>query len=39
MGAVLMLIWYASGHREFFRRRPETAPRELIESAPAMREG
>jgi amino acid transporter len=25
MGPVLMALWYASGHREFFRRRPEVA--------------
>jgi amino acid transporter len=25
LGAVLMVFWYAAGHREFFRRRVETA--------------
>ena len=39
LGAFLMVLWYAAGHREFFRRKPETAPRELIESAPAIEEG
>jgi amino acid transporter len=38
LGAFLMVLWYAAGHREFFRRKPETAPRELIESAPAIGE-
>ncbi len=37
-GAVLMLIWYSAGHREFFRRKPETAPPSLLERAPATRE-
>ncbi len=39
LGAFLMVLWYAAGHREFFRMKPETAPDEVIESAPAIREG
>jgi hypothetical protein len=31
------VIWYAAGHRDFFRRRPEVADPALIESAPAGR--
>jgi amino acid transporter len=30
LGVVLMLIWRAAGHREFFRRRPEAAQREPV---------
>jgi hypothetical protein len=31
MGPVLMALWYASGHREFFRRRPEVADPAVLE--------
>jgi amino acid transporter len=34
-GVVLMVIWYLAGHRDFFRRRPETAPPEVLAHAPA----
>jgi len=34
-GAVLMVIWYLAGHREFFRRRPETVSPEVLARAPA----
>jgi len=37
LGVVLMVIWYAAGHRDFFRRRPEVADPALIEGAPASR--
>ena len=31
LGVVLMAIWYAAGHREFLRRRPEVAPPGIAE--------
>jgi len=31
-GVILMIIWYLTGHREFFRRAPETAPPEVLAS-------
>jgi amino acid transporter len=34
LGPVLMLIWKANGHPEFFRRRPEVAPPGLLEAPP-----
>ena len=37
LGVVLMVIWYAAGHRDFFRRRPEVADPALIKGAPASR--
>jgi amino acid transporter len=38
MGVVLMVIWRLAGHREFFARRAEAAPRESAETvaAPAL---
>ena len=35
LGVVLMAIWYAAGHREFFRRRPEVADPALLAGATA----
>jgi hypothetical protein len=32
LGPVLMLIWRAAGHDEFFRRRRETAPPGLLDA-------
>jgi amino acid transporter len=29
-GVILMIIWYLTGHREFFRRRAELAPPESV---------
>jgi hypothetical protein len=29
-GVILMIIWYLTGHREFFRRRAELAPTESV---------
>jgi len=38
-GAILMVIWSAAGHRDFFRRRPETVPPEVLtEAGPAARD-
>jgi amino acid transporter len=31
LGAFLMVLWWATGHREFFRRRTENASPDLIE--------
>ncbi len=31
LGVVLMAVWYAAGHREFFRRRPEVAQSGIAE--------
>jgi amino acid transporter len=40
LGVLLMLWWYASGHREFFRRKPEVVSPEILAAAPATgREG
>jgi len=36
VGAVLMVIWRATGHREFFARRPDAAEREPEQQAPAL---
>jgi amino acid transporter len=36
VGAVLMVIWRAAGHREFFARRPEAAEREPAEATSAL---
>jgi amino acid transporter len=36
VGAVLMVIWRAAGHREFFARRPEAADREPDEEIAAL---
>ena len=36
-GVVLMLIWYAAGHREFFRRRLEVADPGSLERPPPAR--
>jgi amino acid transporter len=33
-GAVLVLIWYSAGHREFFRRRPEVADVGSLDAPP-----
>jgi hypothetical protein len=30
-----MVIWYAAGHRDFFRRKPEVADPALVARAPA----
>ena len=35
LGPVLMAIWYAAGHREFFRRKPEVAPPGILEAPPS----
>lgn len=35
MGVILMLWWYVGGHRDFFKRRPETADPRLLERTPA----
>ena len=32
LGIVLMLLWRAGGHREYFERKPETVPPELAAS-------
>ena len=34
MGAVLMVLWYLGGHREFFRRKPEVADVGSLEGPP-----
>jgi amino acid transporter len=36
-GVVLMLWWYAAGHREFFRRKPEVAEPGSLEEPPPAR--
>ena len=36
-GAVLMVIWYLAGHREFFRRKTEVASPEILAHSPAGR--
>ena len=33
-GVVLMFIWYAAGHREFFQRKPEVADPGSLEAPP-----
>ena len=33
-GVVLMFIWYAAGHREFFRRKLEVADPGSLEAPP-----
>jgi amino acid transporter len=35
MGPILMGLWYAAGHREFFRRRPEVADPAVLADRPA----
>jgi amino acid transporter len=35
LGAVLMVLWRAAGHREFFQRRTEVASPDLIASRPS----
>jgi hypothetical protein len=35
LGAFLMVLWWATGHREFFRRRTEVAPPDLQDGSPA----
>jgi hypothetical protein len=34
MGPILMGLWYANGHREFFARRREVARPGLLEEPP-----
>ena len=36
-GVVLMLWWYAAGHRDFFGRRPEVADPGALEASPPAR--
>jgi amino acid transporter len=35
LGVLLMLWWYAAGHRDFFRRKPEVVSPEILAAAPA----
>jgi amino acid transporter len=35
LGAVLMVLWWATGHRDFFRRRPEVAQPDLVARSPS----
>ena len=37
LGPVLMVTWYAAGHRGFFRRKPEVADPALVGRAPVSR--
>ena len=36
-GVVLMLWWYAAGHREFFQRKPEVADPDSLDEPPPAR--
>ena len=37
LGPILMGIWYVTGHREFFRRRPEVADPKVLADGEAAR--
>jgi amino acid transporter len=39
LGVVLMLWWYWSGHRDFFRRKPEVVDPAVLAAAPATGPG